>query len=50
MPLVIDNFEGLAVRELPRGGLLLYLISDDNFNFFQQTLLLQFRLDAPIRG
>lgn len=50
MPLVIDNFEGLAVREAPDGGLLLYLISDDNFNFFQQTLLLQFRLDDPRRG
>ncbi|WP_143301249.1 esterase-like activity of phytase family protein [Candidatus Entotheonella palauensis] len=45
MPLVIDNFEGLAVRELPQGDILLYLISDDNFNFFQQTLLSQFRLD-----
>lgn len=50
MPLVVDNFEGLAVRPSPRGGLLLYLISDDNFNFFQQTLLLQFRLDTPRRG
>ncbi len=49
-PLVIDNFEGLAVRESPQGGILLYVISDDNFNFFQQTLLLQFRLDLPDRG
>ncbi|ETW93379.1 esterase-like activity of phytase family protein [Candidatus Entotheonella palauensis] len=45
MPLVIDNFEGLAVRESPQGEILLYLISDDNFKFFQQTLLFQFRLD-----
>ncbi len=44
MPLVIDNFEGLAVRTSPQGETLLYLISDDNFNFFQQTLFLQFRL------
>lgn len=50
MPLAIDNFEGLAVREWPGGGMLLYLISDDNFNFFQRTLLLQFRLDMPGRG
>lgn len=47
MPLVIDNFEGLAVRESPQGEIWLYLISDDNFKFFQQTLLLQFRLNLP---
>ncbi len=45
MSVVIDNFEGLAVRESPQGEILLYMISDDNFNFFQQTLLFQFRLD-----
>ncbi len=50
MSLVIDNFEGLAVRESPQGELLLYLISDDNYNFFQRTLLFQFRLDRPGPG
>ncbi len=50
LPLAIDNFEGLAVRELPQGEILLYMISDDNFNFFQRTLLLQFRLDFPRAG
>jgi hypothetical protein len=50
MPLVIDNFEGLAVRESPQGEILLYLVSDDNFNIFQQTLLLQFRLHLSDRG
>jgi len=49
-PLVIDNFEGLAVRESPQGEILLYWISDDNFKFFQQTLLLQFRFHLPDRG
>jgi hypothetical protein len=43
-PLAVDNFEGLAVRAAPNSEALLYLISDDNFNFMQRTLLLQFRL------
>ena len=42
-PLRLDNFEGLAVRE-DAAGTLIYLISDDNFQPFQRTLLLQFRL------
>jgi hypothetical protein len=40
----IDNMEGLAVREAENGDLLLYVISDDNFNQMQRTLLLMFRL------
>lgn len=40
----IDNMEGLAVREDENGDLLLYVISDDNFNPIQRTLLLMFRL------
>ncbi|MDH3599846.1 MAG: esterase-like activity of phytase family protein [Candidatus Tectomicrobia bacterium] len=43
-PLAVDNFEGLAVRAASDSGALLYLISDNNFNFVQRTLLLQFRL------
>ena len=43
-PLVTENYEGLAVQQIA-AGTMIYLISDDNFNFFQQTLLLQFRLD-----
>jgi hypothetical protein len=42
-PLRLDNFEGIAVRE-NAAGTLIYLISDDNFQPFQRTLLLQFRL------
>jgi hypothetical protein len=41
----IDNFEGLAVRP-DSGGAIVYLLSDDNFNGFQRTLLLAFRLAA----
>ncbi|MBM3489772.1 MAG: esterase-like activity of phytase family protein [Alphaproteobacteria bacterium] len=43
-PLELDNFEGLAVATHPEGGLWLYLVSDDNFNPLQRTLLLQFHL------
>ncbi len=41
-PLIEDNFEGLAAVSLPRGGSRFYLISDDNFNPEQETLLLAF--------
>ena len=45
-PLTVDNFEGVAVARDADGGTLVYLLSDDNFNAFQRTLLLLFRLDA----
>jgi hypothetical protein len=44
-PLARDNFEGMAVWEHPQAGTFLYLVSDDNYNPFQRTLLLQFRLE-----
>jgi hypothetical protein len=43
-PLNVDNFEGVAVQEDPRNGTIIYIVSDDNYNPFQRTLLLQFRL------
>ncbi len=43
-PLTIDNFEGLAVHDDEQGGTMLYMVSDDNYNALQRTLLLQFRL------
>jgi hypothetical protein len=50
-PSVSDNFEAIAARAGPDGGTLLYVLSDDNFNPLQQTLLLQFSLDpASARG
>ena len=45
-PLTVDNFEGVAALRDADGGTLVYLLSDDNFNAFQRTLLLLFRLDA----
>ena len=43
-PLTVDNFEGVAVVQGEDGATLVYILSDDNFNFFQRTLLLLFRL------
>lgn len=40
----IDNMEGLAVHKGADGANYVTLISDDNFNVFQRTLLLRFRL------
>lgn len=42
-PLLIDNMEGIAVTN-DSGGTIIWLISDDNFNVFQRTLLMKFRL------
>jgi hypothetical protein len=42
-PLLIDNMEGIAVTE-SGAGTIIWLISDNNFNIFQRTLLMKFRL------
>ena len=42
-PLAAENFEGIAVQQTSAGATI-YLVSDDNFSPFQQTLLLQFLL------
>ena len=44
--LVTENFEGLTVQESATGTTI-YLVSDDNYNPFQETLLLQFLLANP---
>jgi hypothetical protein len=43
----IDNMEGLSVHRAENGDVVLTLISDDNFAFYQRTLLLQFTLTEP---
>jgi hypothetical protein len=43
-PLTVDNFEGIAARRAPDGATRVYLVSDDNFLFFQRTLLFAFAL------
>jgi len=42
-PLIVENFEGLAVQPT-RKGTMVYLVSGDNYNLFQQILLLQLLL------
>jgi hypothetical protein len=40
----LDNMEALSVHRGPAGETVLTLLSDDNFNPLQRTLLLQFTL------
>lgn len=47
-PLAVDNFEAIAVHPLRPGEVAVYLLSDDNFNVLQRTLLMEFiLLDQP---
>ncbi|MGB1088701.1 MAG: esterase-like activity of phytase family protein, partial [Alphaproteobacteria bacterium] len=41
----IDNFEAMALHQRVDGTVLLYLISDDNFNPAQRTLFMVYALD-----
>jgi hypothetical protein len=41
-PAISENFEGIATRRAPDGGVLLYLLADDNFLALLRSLLLQF--------
>jgi hypothetical protein len=43
-PLTVDNFEGVAVHRAGDGSLRITLLSDDNFNPLQRTLIVQFEL------
>jgi hypothetical protein len=42
-PLATENYEGIAAQRTPQGTVI-FIVSDDNYGFFQQTLLLQFLL------
>ena len=46
----VDNFEALDSRVDSSGAVLLYLLSDDNFNERQRTLLMLFALEEPSTG
>lgn len=46
-PLTRDNMEGIAAVPRPNGGFRLYLVSDDNFQPFERTLLLAFDWPGP---
>jgi hypothetical protein len=43
-PLVTENFEGIAARTGANGETLLYIVSDDNYQSLQKTLLFMFAL------
>lgn len=43
-PLAVDNFEGLDAWVTPDGGTAVLIVSDDNFNPRQRTLLMLFAL------
>ena len=43
-PLDVDNFEGVATRTGPHGETLIYLVSDDNFQPLEKTLLFMLEL------
>ena len=45
-PLLVDNMEGLAITQ-EKGRTIIWLISDNNFNAIQRTLLLKFALTLP---
>ena len=49
-PMTVDNFEGIAARPAAAGETMIYLISDDNFNPLQRTLLMMFSLRGPLDG
>jgi len=42
-PYSVDNMEALDLRRMPDGSLWLYVMSDDNQNILQRTLLMLFR-------
>lgn len=44
---VIDNMEGVATTEHPDGPIIT-LVSDDNGNFFQRTVLLRFQINGSL--
>ena len=45
-PLLVDNMEGLAVTQ-ENGRTIIWLISDNNFNAIQRTVLMKFALTLP---
>ncbi len=45
-PLLVDNMEGLTITQ-DQGRTIVWLISDNNFNAIQRTLLMKFALTLP---
>ena len=47
-PMFVDNFEGISILKHSDGGYYIFILSDDNFNFLQKTLLYQFYWDGKL--
>jgi hypothetical protein len=52
LPLLTDNYEAVDARPGPNGKGLIYLLSDDNYNLLQRTILAMFEYDdrGPAHG
>jgi len=49
-PFNLDNMEALAVRKNKAGAVIIYIMSDNNYNPLQRNLLMMFRLaDRPVK-
>jgi hypothetical protein len=46
-PLAVENYEGIALQQTSKGTMI-FMVSDDNYSAFQQTLLLQFLLPHSV--
>ncbi len=45
-PLLVDNMEGLTITQ-EKGRTIIWMISDNNFNAWQRTILMKFTLSPP---
>jgi hypothetical protein len=43
-PIIVDNFEGITLTQ-EKGQTIIWLISDNNFNIWQRTLLMKFAIN-----
>lgn len=48
-PFNMDNMEALAIRQNEAGETIIYIMSDDNYNRLQRTLLMMFRIDEDVK-
>jgi hypothetical protein len=45
-PMLVDNMEGIAITN-EGGRMIVWMVSDNNFNIWQRTLLMKFELHLP---
>lgn len=48
--MTMDNMEGVDARQTEDGRVLVYMVSDDNFNLLQRTLMMMFELGPAKPG